>query len=381
MTQPQIHTFFELLRFSIDTSAPVPEALSHADWAWLFQTACNQAVCGIVFLGISRLPKQLLPPSAIMLKFIAIAEATKKQNALLNRHCIELTSLLAKSGFRTCILKGQGNALLYPNPMLRTPGDIDVWMEGGTRRVAAYINHFPGKHELCYHHIQTPPFKGTEVEAHFRPAFMNNMLHNRRLQRYFSENADKQFGNRTRLPGEEGLVSIPTIEFNIVQQASHIANHFFHEGVGMRQIVDYYLLTKRYAALHQGDANAYRQIETLLRRLGLHDFATAIMYVLHIVFRLPKGEMIVHEDEKRGRFLLNEIILSGNFGHFDTRVPLIMRNNAIGRNAQRLLRDARLMRYFPAESLSEPVFRLWHFCWRKYYSLAIKHSGRRHKKP
>lgn len=376
MTQPQLQLFFKLLHFSIDTSAPVPEELEHVDWAELYDTACCQAVCGIIFHGISRLPKHLMPPKAIMLKFIAMAEIIKRQNAVLNRHCTEATERLQKAGFRCCILKGQGNALLYPEPSMRTPGDIDVWMEGGTKRVATFVNRFPGDHELCYHHIQMLPYKGTDVEAHFRPAFLNNALHNHRLQRFFSENADLQFENHTNLPGEEGQVSIPTVEFNIVQQASHIANHFFHEGVGMRQIIDYYLLVRRYAALHQGDTEAYRQTQKLLCQLGLQGFAAAIMYVLGTVFCLPDNEMIVTPDKKRGRFLLNEIILSGNFGQHDDRVPAIMRNNAIGRNVQRLLRDLRLMRWFPAESLSEPPFRLWHFFWRKHYSRITKGTGR-----
>lgn len=370
MAHSQLQLFFKLMRFSIDDSAPVPEELVHADWPKIYEMAGCQAICGIIFHGVNRLPKHLLPPMEVRMKMIAMAELTRKRNAVLNRHCIEITQKLQKSGFSCCILKGQGNALLYPDPFMRTPGDIDIWLSGGAKRVASFVNRMPGNHELCYHHIQMPPYKGTEVEAHFRPAFLCNAVNNSRLQNYFNENAAIQFANKTSLPGEEGTVSVPTVEFNLVQQASHIANHFFHEGVGMRQIIDYYLLLRRYAASHAGERKAYDDMSKLFRQLGLYDFAAAIMHVLGTVLDLPESEMIVPADEKRGSFLLNEIILSGNFGHHDTRVSSFMRNNAVGRNLERLHRDLRLMRYFPSESLSEPPFRLWHFFWRmRYYRI------------
>ena len=86
------------------------------------------------------------------------------------------------------------------------------------------------------------------------------------------------------------------------------------------------------------------------------------MYVLHEVLGLPEERMIAPIDEKRGKLLAAEILQGGNFGKYDKRNDF--GNSSIGHNLQRLCRDFRLVRYYHAEALSEPIFRTWHFFWR-----------------
>ena len=86
------------------------------------------------------------------------------------------------------------------------------------------------------------------------------------------------------------------------------------------------------------------------------------MYVLHEVFGLQQKQMLVPVDERRGRFLLEEIMLAGNFGKYDKRLE--GKRKAIGKNMARLKRDVRFLRYFPSECLWEPIFRVYHFFWR-----------------
>ena len=58
-----------------------------------------------------------------------------------------------QEGFRCCILKGQGNALLYPDPYMRTPGDIDIYLEGGRKRIMEYVNRVcPNQVMRCLGH-------------------------------------------------------------------------------------------------------------------------------------------------------------------------------------------------------------------------------------
>ena len=100
-----------------------------------------------------------------------------------------------------------------------------------------------------------------------------------------------------------------------------------------------------------------------LKYLGLWKFAGAVMYVLHVVLGLSEEKMICPMDVKRGRVFLDEILSGGNFGHYDTRISF--GTGALGHNMQRLYRDLRLAWYYPGEALSEPVFRVWHYLWRK----------------
>lgn len=99
-----------------------------------------------------------------------------------------------------------------------------------------------------------------------------------------------------------------------------------------------------------------------LKRLGLWKFAGYVMYVLHEALGLPEEKMIALMDVKRGKLLLAEILSGGNFGQYDERYRF--GHSSFGHNMQRLCRDIRLVRFYPAEALSEPIFRIWHFFWR-----------------
>ena len=171
-----------------------------------------------------------------------------------------------------------------------------------------------------------------------------------------------------RVEGEFGGFAVPTSRFNVVYQLVHVFGHLFQEGIGLRQILDYYFVV---VGLHTDltnltdfDSKDLAALKRDLKGLGLYEFAGAMMYVLHEVLGLKEDKMIVPMDERRGRMLLEEILASGNFGKYDERYSF--GHGAIGHNMQRLCRDLRLVRFYPAEALSEPVFRTWHFLWRMW---------------
>ena len=89
----------------------------------------------------------------------------------------------------------------------------------------------------------------------------------------------------------------------------------------------------------------------------VRDHSLTTFSKLHKVMGLTEDKMIASMDVKRGQMLLDAILNGGNFVHYD-------KHHVLGHNLLRLYRDARLMRYYPAEALSELVFRVWHFLWR-----------------
>ena len=130
-----------------------------------------------------------------------------------------------------------------------------------------------------------------------------------------------------------------------------------NEGIGLRQLMDYYYV------LISDDLSLIRdRVQKELKELGLWKFAGAIMYIMQEVFGLPASRLIVPPNEKYGRFVLNEVLEAGNFGKHDARNRF--GRSQLGHNLQRVYRDIRLVRYFPAEALCEPLFRIWHFFWR-----------------
>ena len=155
--------------------------------------------------------------------------------------------MLREDGLRCCILKGQGNALMYPNAYSRNPGDIDVWVNASREQITEYAKkHFELGDDIRYQHIETS-VDGVPVELHFFPCTMNNPIYNAHLQKWFKRNADLQCSNVVSLPDGIGDIAIPTTAFNVVYQLTHLYHHFFDEGIGMRQIIDYFLVVNDFS--------------------------------------------------------------------------------------------------------------------------------------
>ena len=354
MIQHQI--FFDFLRFCIGSESEIPDSLNEANWNELYAIAQKQALVGILFDGIQRLPSSDVGISRdLLLQWMAQCQMLEKANMRLNDAAIQVSEWFRRKGFRACILKGQGNALLYPNGLHRTPGDIDIWVEGVDKRVISFVRSISPHEKACYHHIEFPSYKGVEVEVHYRPSFLLCFWHNRRLQKYYERVKAEQFSHWVML-GEQGEVAIPTMEFNLIFHLTHIYAHLMNEGIGLRQLLDYY-----FVLLH-ADIKDLAELQRNLKHFGLWKFAEAIMYIMHEVFGMPVSHFIVPPNEKYGKFVLNEVLEAGNFGKHDKRNRF--GKSQLGHNLQRVYRDIRLIKYFPAEALSEPIFRVWHFFWR-----------------
>ena len=406
--------FFDFLRFCIGSAKETPSSLKEADWKELYAIAKKQCLVGVLFDGIKKLPAEHVEiEKELLLQWMAESQMLEKANVRLNDAAIQVSEWFRKKGFRTCILKGQGNALMYPNPYSRTPGDIDIWVEGGDKRVISFVRSISPHEKACYHHIEFPSYKGVEVEVHYRPSFLLCFWHNRKLQKYYERVKEKQFSHWVML-GEQGEIAIPTAEFNLIFQLTHIFSHLMNEGIGLRQLVDYYYVICDFYKVYQmssnpsvslskgsstfspspsssgsgdvtallGALNRYAlrladhqrstpdcagwdslgMVQEELKELGLWKFAGVIMYIMQEVFGMPAYRLIVPPNEKYGRFVLNEVLEAGNFGKHDARNRF--GRSQLGHNLQRVYRDIRLVKYFPAEALCEPLFRVWHFFWR-----------------
>ena len=348
--------FFDFLRFCIGSAKEIPGSLKEVDWKELYRIAKKQCLVGVLFDGIKELPVEHVGmKKELLLQWMAESQMLEKANVRLNDAAIQVSEWFRKKGFRTCILKGQGNALLYPNPYSRTPGDIDIWVEGGDKRVISFVRSISPHEKACYHHIEFPPYKGVEVEVHYRPSFLLCFWHNRKLQKYYERVKDEQFSHHVELKGYDEI-TVPTPEFNIIFQLTHIFTHLMNEGIGLRQLVDYY-----YVLLH-ADIKDFAELQRNLKHFGLWKFAEAIMYIMQEVFGMPASRLIVPPNEMYGKFVLNEVLEAGNFGKHDERNHF--GKSQLGHNLQRIYRDIRLVRYFPMEALSEPIFRVWHYFWR-----------------
>ena len=432
-----ITAFFAFLRYSLGYKENMSRVVAGMDWQMLYSFASKQALLGLCFDVIERLGKEYpeelrLNPIGreLLMTWMGKAQQIRRQNMKVNAVAGKLFSMLREDGLRCCVLKGQGNALMYPNPYSRTPGDIDVWIDASRERIMEYTQKkFELGDDIRLQHLETS-LDGVPVELHFFPCSMNNPIYHARLQKWFRRNADLQCSHIVGLPDEAGDIAIPTTAFNVIYQLTHLYHHFFDEGIGMRQIIDYFLVVNDFSknvflnndlsnpsvSLSKGSSTAFPKplspqgtgdvtalrcseplrskdggaskpspncagwdrlggngdttstaldvVQRELKYLGLWKFAGAVMYVLHEALGLSEEKMIAPMDEKRGKLLLAEILNGGNFGRHFTKYGHFTQQGMAKKYFLKIWRNMHFVRYYPAEALSEPIFRTWHFFWR-----------------
>ena len=399
--------YFEFLQVAVGNRESLSVSVTDADWHRLFEFCKKQALIGVGFSAVERLhTKGIVCPEELRIKWYALAVHIERRNRLLNRLCKKVTEQYEHDGFSTCILKGQGYQLNYPENlrMRRMSGDIDIWClppkEGldiavhtgkdsveyvkyhGRKAVIEYVkmqHRLEGNKEkpvVRYHHIEAPKIDGTEVEVHFRPCYDHSPLRNWRMQRWFNEHADVCMKNKTHMG-----FAVPTASVNVVYQMCHLFSHYFDEGLGLRQLMDYYFALRVWHndVMECKDLQSQgmwseglgtpvmspSQVMSVFRSFGMAKFASAVMSVLHEVFAMPTHYYICEPNEKEGKKLLEEIMKGGNFGQYDTRDAALKKGGMVKHGVWKLKRVMRVVRSYPEEALWEPVFRVWHLGWRK----------------
>lgn len=391
--------FFELLQVAIGNKKELSQVPSIEEWDKLYLLAQKQAMVGIAFRGVEQLPEMQRPPRMLLMQWYMATERIKTMNYDLNQKALSIANEFLKEGFRSVILKGQGIAKLYRlcndasgekvhncrfeetcglQPILvdsiseyRTPGDIDIWLEGGRKKILNYVRRHALDCNPVYHHVDFSLGDGTDVEVHFMPSWMYSPVTNFRLQRFFKRETqngrDVFFYSPQQQDYEGGIICgyselpVPSYSFNRVYILVHIYRHLFHEGIGLRQLMDYYFV------LLQGFTEKER-METvrILHSLKMERFAAAVMWILQEVFKMGSSYLITIPNEKEGRFLLSEIMLAGNFGQYDVRLRHEKENSSLSWVLRKLKRNFRFVRSYPSEVLWSPFFKLWHYFWRRF---------------
>ena len=356
--------FFELIQVAIGTRICLSHTPNAGEWGALYAMAKKQSLVGVCFAGVQKLALQEQAPEEMLyLTWMGMAAKIQQRNEIVNKQCNELQERLIKEDFRSCILKGQGNAENYGSlALLRQSGDIDIWLEGGFEKVNNYVQSKYPTNKINDHHIEYECFDDTEVEIHYFPFWLNNPFQNKVLDKFFISQEQKQFANILSLPNEIKICAATT-EFNIVFQLAHIYLHLFTTGIGMRQLMDYHFVVKREMEVVKGEN--VQEGKKVISNLGMVRFASALMWVLGHVFGLEERCIPWAPNEKDGRFLLKEIMMSGNFGHHDERIP---KNMSYWKSFWYLnFYNLRLIRFDYWFWFWTPIMRIKGFVWRKMH--------------
>ena len=340
--------YIDFIKYCLAEEKTLPLSVREIDWKDFFGFCSKQAILGVVLEGMNQAVRDVLNVSTeILLEWIGTCEMIRHQNSVLNKQCEELQRLFAKGGFNSCILKGQGNARMYPNPAGRMPGDIDIWIDGEKEEIKKYVHSIVSDAHSGYKDVAFQ-YKGTSVEAHFIPSYLNNFKYNKRYQKYIAENRERQFANKVQI--DDGVtISVPTDDFNVIYQMAHLYHHFFCEGIGMRQFIDYfYILKREYIKSKQ------EEVRNFFKVFGMESFAKGVMWIEKEILGLERQYLIVEPDERLGQLFFKEMLTYGNFNN----------ENMIGKSATRVkisntFRPFRYLLSFPAASMARIFFTGW----------------------
>ena len=351
--------FRELVEVSLGNRLTLSRVPTDSEWEEAYEIAAKHAVIGLLLTALEKINKTqnaTMPPKELLYQWMGEVLNTETQNKKLNEAAEQLTRIFKNGGLRSCVLKGQGIARAYPQPLRRQSGDIDLWVEGKREDTIRFL------HDSCFgtgrvviHHVDARMIEGVETEIHFIPVYAYNPVLHYKLQRFFKEHGDEQFSHYD----DELGFSYPTNSFNAVYVLAHIYMHFLYEGIGLRQLIDYYYV------LNALTKEQREQATDDIKRSGLTKIAGAVMFVLSEVCNMKEELMIAKPDNKRGTLLLSEIERSGNFGKYDERLKNRDGSNRILFNLVALKRQLRFLKYFPMDVISIPFFKTGHWCWRK----------------
>ena len=349
--------FFELIQISLGNRKEFEHLPSETDWRMLLDLANKQSLASVLIIGLEKVLSTpgITKPQAIF-EWIGIQQITESQNRLQNERAKQLTELLVANGFRSCILKGQGTALYYDRPEYRPCGDIDIWVEGDRDVILRFAKEqgFNIPH-IDIKHSDIEFFADVPVEVHFLPSWMYCPFTNKKLQRIFTEKAERQFSNVDEKLG----FAHTTVDFDLVYSMVHIYRHIFSEGIGLRQLIDYYYI------LQNSSLEQRKEAYESLKDLKMSSFVGGIMWILYTCFGLKDDYLLCPINKKHGEFMLSEIMTAGNFGRFDERTKRIDYNKRFKKGIFQFEKNLRFVSYYPSEVLWSPFWKIWHWCWRK----------------
>lgn len=354
--------FYELLQVAIGTRETLSHVPTAEEWISVFHVCEKQALIGIGFQGLNltylnhpELTNNL--PDSLKMSWLSLIVDIQRKNALICKRAKYISEAFRNDGFCSTILKGICVSSYYPDPSLRQSGDIDLWINASRDDINTYLKGKYKVDKVVIHHADVSIFPDVSTEIHYYPSFTYDPFRWHKYIYFFEQSREECF-----LENKEGY-SFPTPRFNAVYLILHIFRHVYNEGIGLRQLLDYYYLL----CILNSEERKYAM--SILHGMRLDHFTAAVMWVIHTVFCTSQKDdliLLCEPNEKLGRFLLHEIEQSGNFGKWDKRIA--HKRRILGRISGNLVRLFSFISLSPSEVLWAPLWKIWHWFWRKQYN-------------
>lgn len=360
--------FYELIRVAVGNAYSLSNVPSGKQWKILFEMAKKQSLVGVCFAALQKLGADAEGGFArigisemLYLTWMGLAAKIQQRNEVINQQCVGLQMQLSADGLRSCVLKGQAVASLYGDlSLLRQSGDIDVLVDCDRKGMVNYaLKKGLTIGRWDYKHLDLDVFQDIELEMHYRPGVSFNLWRNRKLQKFWKDYADEFYSNTVQLG--VGAIVTPSNRMHTFYIIHHTFRHLISGGIGMRQMMDLYF------ALMNRNQKDDEWLKDQVAAFGMKSFAEATIWIMGKVFGMGMIDVPWIPDEREGRFVLNEIIIGGNFGKGDDRYNKA--DSHAGMLGDIIRRDLHLASHYGSEAAMAPMYYIWHFCWKRMNNL------------
>lgn len=246
MTQNQ-ELLLSLLRAALFGEKINASAFAEADWKEIFHLADVQTVFALALDGTAALPQDAVEElKDVALELCAKVARMERANILHHSVIVKIDKALKAEGIQAVFMKGQTVALRYPNSLHRSAGDIDFVVSPKDFERTMVVMEKIGKvdHGLVHEHHGMAWVDGVTVEPHYKVHNYQCPSTDRAMQELFTS----VFPAKLAFAEVDGY-SVPVFPptFESVFLISHMVNHVYEEGLGVRQVIDYAMFLSKCA--------------------------------------------------------------------------------------------------------------------------------------
>jgi hypothetical protein len=314
MSSANTEAFFKLVKAGLWEKEARLSQFGVVNYVEITSLAEEQSVIGLVASGLEHVT-DVRPPREDVLQFVGQTLQLEQQNLAMNSFIGNLIEKLRHQGIYAILVKGQGIAKCYEKPLWRACGDVDLFLsDDNYEKAKTYLSALASSVEGEYVREKHLGMTIDEwvVELHGRLYSGLSSKVERELDKVYE---DTFYGGAVRSWDNNGVqVFLLKVENDVFYVFTHILQHFFKEGLGLRQVCDWCRLLWTYR-----DSLDYALLELRVRRAGLMTLwrafgAFAVEYLGMPIEAMPfysSEEKWKREAEKICAYILEV----GNMGH------------------------------------------------------------------
>lgn len=280
---------------------------------YVLQMAEEQTISGLVFDGLSNLSEAQRPEQEFIFEISGITFQIENQNSLLNKKIEDVAEKFRQAQISSVMIKGQGLSELYPFPMHRQSGDVDLYIpkEHYKRAFEIALSWNPSDYDYTSEHANLK-FDDWVLELHTSLVDSRMWRSARRMDKWFKEQLSSAVNTSHNM-------LVPDEMFNVVFVFYHFFHHFMTSGAGLRQLCDWTLCLKEYRNKYGTSRDA--ELKKMLVRFKLLRpwLGFGNIVVKDLGLPLEMMPLFVNWDQHKTSKILDRIFEEGNFGMFSTQ--------------------------------------------------------------